>query len=540
MAREFRVGEWLVEPNLNCISRRGQKVAVEPKVLEVLAYLADYPGEVLSKDQIIQAVWPDTFVGTEVLRYSITELRKAFKDDAKNPKIIQTIARKGYRLIAEVSKRAPAMEPRGSVAVLAFTDISSTKDQEYFCDGISEEIISNLLRIKGLRVSSRTSSFAFKGKAEDIRSIGRKLGVAAVLEGSVRKAEGRLRITAQLINVEDGCSLWSERYDRELKDIFAIQDEIARSIAATLKIALTPRENSVLGKAPTTDLEAYDYYLRGRQFYYQYKNRSMEFALKLFARAIELDPTYVRAYAASADCHSFLFMHAGSRNTDLDQADFMSRRALELDMDAAEAHASRGVACSLRHNYGEAESEFEKAIHLDPTLFEAFYFYARACFEQGKREKAILLYEKSIELNPQDYQAPLLVAQIYSDLGEEEKAAASRRRGVKAVEAQIKLHPDATRALYLGANGLVALGELEQGLDWANQAVAIDGHDPMVLYNAACVQSLAGRYEDALRSLEKSVQCGMMHLNWLVHDSNLDPLRRFPRYKQLVKHMQGS
>src|SRR5512136_511921 len=141
MAREFRVGEWLVEPNLNCITRANQKTPVEPKVLEVLAYLADYPGEVLSKEQILQAVWPDTYVSDEVLRYSITELRKAFKDDAKNPQIIQTIPRRGYRLIAEVSKKAPSTEPRGSIAVLAFADISSTKDQEYFCDGISEEII---------------------------------------------------------------------------------------------------------------------------------------------------------------------------------------------------------------------------------------------------------------------------------------------------------------------------------------------------------------------------------------------------------------
>jgi adenylate cyclase len=540
MGREFRVGEWLVEPNLNSISREGQRVSVEPKVLEVLAYLVDYPGEVLSKEQIIQAVWPDTFVTDEVLRYSITELRKAFGDDAKNPQIIQTIARRGYRLIAEVAKKTPAGQSRGSIAVLAFSDISSTKDQEYFCDGISEEIISYLLRIKGLRVSSRTSSFAFKGKSGDIRSIGRKLGVATVLEGSVRKAEGRLRITAQLINVEDGCHLWAERFDRDLKDIFAIQDEIARSIAATLKIALTPRESVALSKAPTTDLEAYDYYLRGRQFYYQYKNRSMEFALKMLERAIELDPTYVRAFAAIADCYSFLFMHAGSKSTDRDQADLMSRRALELDPDSSEAHAARGVACSLKHNYGEAESEFEEAIRLDPTLFEAFYFYARACFEQGKREKAIELYKKSIEVNPQDYQAPLLVAQIYEDLGETEKAAASRRRGVQAAEGRLKIHPDDTRALYMGANGLVALGEYEPGLEWANQAAAIDGNDPMVLYNVACVQSLAGRYDDALDSLEKSVQCGMMHLNWLVHDSNLDPLRSFPRYKQLVKQMQKS
>jgi adenylate cyclase len=537
MAREFRIGEWLVEPNLNCITRENRKTSVEPKVIEVLAYMADYPGEVLSKEQIIQAVWPDTFVSDEVLRYSITELRKAFGDDAKNPQIIQTIPRRGYRLIAEVSKKASATESRGSIAVLAFADISSTKDQEYFCDGISEEIISNLSRIRGLRIASRTSSFAFKGKSEDIRTIGRKLGVATVLEGSVRKAEGRLRITSQLINVEDGCHLWTERFDRELKDIFVIQDEIARSIAATLKIALTPRESIALARVPTTDLEAYDYYLRGKQFFYQYKNKGVEFALKMYSRAIELDPSYERAYAGTADCCSFLFMHAGSHDAHRDQADAMSRKALELDPDSAEAHAARGVACFLKNDFMEAEAHFEEAIRLDPALFEAHYFYARICFEQGKLEKTIQLYEKAIEVNPQDYQSPLLVAQIYSDLGDEKKAEESRRRGVQAVEARLKLHPDDTRALYMGANGLVALGEYEQGLEWASQALIIDPQEPMVLYNVACIQSLAGRYDDALDSLEKSVQCGFMHLNWLLHDSNLDPLQKFPRYKRLVKQI---
>ena len=537
MGREFHVGEWLVEPNLNCITRATEKVSVEPKVIEVLAYMADYPGEVLSKEQIIQAVWPDTYVSDEVLRYSITELRKAFRDDAKNPRVIQTIARRGYRLIAIVTKKTAAVESRGSVAVLAFSDISAAKDQTYFCDGISEEIINNLTRIKGLRVASRTSSFAFKGKTEDIRSIGRKLGVASVLEGSVRKDENQLRISAQLIKVEDGYHLWSERYDRELKDIFKIQDEIARSITATLKIALTPRESVALSKAPTTDLEAYDYYLRGKQFFYQYKNRGVEFALKMFKHAIELDSTYVRAYAGIADCCSFLFMHAGSKTMHQEEADRMSQRALDLDMDSAEAHASRGLACSLKKDFAEAEAEFEQAIQLDPTLFEAYYFYARICFEQGKLEKTIQLYEKSIEVNPQDYQAPLLVAQVHADLGDEENATMSRRRGVKAVEERLKLHPDDTRALYMGANGLVGLGEIEKGLEWAKQALTIDPNEPMVLYNAACVQSLAHRYDDALDSLERSVASGLMHKNWLIHDSNLDPLRRLPRYKKLIKKL---
>jgi adenylate cyclase len=535
MAREFRVGEWLVEPNLNCITRANQRIPVEPKVIEVLAYLADYPGEVLPKEQIIQAVWPNTFVSDEVLRYSISELRKAFNDDARNPQIIQTIARRGYRLIAQVSKKGSAAESHGSIAVLALEDLSAAKDQGYFCDGISEEIINHLTRLKGLRVASRTSSFAFKGKSEDVRTIGRKLGVTTVLEGSVRKAGNQLRITVQLINVEDDCHLWSERYDRELKDVFAIQDEIARSIVATLKITMSPKESVALQKAPTSDLEAYDYYLRGRQFYYQYTRKGIEFALKMFSQVIELDPDFARAYAGIADCCSFLFMYAGSHDEHREQADTASRKALDLDPDSAEAHASRGLALSLKRNYVEAEQEFEAAISRNPVSFEAHYFYARTCFVQGKLEKALLLYERSIEVNPHDYQAPLLCAQIYDDLGNPQKAEASRRRGIQAAEEKLKLNPDDARALYMVANGLVALGEFKKGLEWANQALRMEPDEPMVLYNVACIQSLAGQFDDALNSLEKSVKKGLKQKTWLEHDSNLDPLRKLPRFKQLLK-----
>jgi len=538
MSREFRVGEWLVEPDLNSITRANRKASVEPKVIEVLACLAGRPGEVLSKKQIMQAVWPDTYVSDEVLRYSISELRKAFNDDARNPRVIQTIARRGYRLIAEVSA-GTGQESRGSVAVLAFSDMSPARDQEYFCDGIAEEIINNLTRIKGLRVASRTSSFAFKSKPEDARAIGKTLGVATVLEGSVRKAGNQLRISAQLISAEDGCHLWSERYDRALKDIFAIQDEIARSIAATLKITLTPGESSAIGKAPTRDLEAYDYYLRGKQFFFQYKTKGIEFALKMYTRAAELDPAFVRAYAGISDCCSFLYMYAGSHAHHREQADAMSRKAIDLAPDSAEAHASRGVACSLKKEYAASQSEFEKAIHLDPTLFEAYYFCARVCFAQGDPRKAIQMYEKAMSVNPQDYQSPLLVAQIYADLGDEETARASRLRGISAAQAKLKLDPDDTRALYMGANGLVGLGEYAQGLDWANQAMAIDPDEPMVLYNVACVQSLAKRHDDALNTLEQAVRSGLNQKGWLEHDSNLDPLRNSPRFKKLIKQLSA-
>jgi serine/threonine protein kinase/Tfp pilus assembly protein PilF len=424
-----------------------------------------------------------------------------------------------------------------SIAVLPFVNMSGDREQEYFSDGLAEEIINALTQVAGLKVIARTSSFAFRGKEQDIRRIAEALSVTNILEGSVRKAGHRIRTTAQLIDAADGSHLWSQRYDCELKDIFAIQDEIARSISATLKITLSARESRAIGKAPTSNPTAFDYYLRGKQFFYQYKTRGMELALKMFTRAIELDSAFVRAYAGISDCCSFLYMYAGSHDRYREQADAMSRKALELDPDSAEAHASRGVAYSLKKDYPAAERELETAIQLDPMLFEAYYFYARVCFAKGDLQKSIQMYEKAIAMNPQDYQVPLLLAQLYSDLGEMEKAKAVRLRGISAAQARLKLDPDDTRALYMGANGFVGLGEYAQGLEWANQALTIDPDEPMVLYNVACIQSLSKRYEDALDTLEKAVRSGLTQKNWLEHDSDLDPLRQFPRYKKLIEQL---
>jgi tetratricopeptide (TPR) repeat protein len=355
------------------------------------------------------------------------------------------------------------------------------------------------------------------------------------LEGSVRKAGTQLRITAQLINVADGYNLWSQRFDRELKDVFAIQDEIARSIAQALKITLSPKESSALGRVPTKDPQAYDYYLRGKQFYYVYDRRGVEFALRMFTGAIELDPTYARAYAGIADCCSYLFMYAGNSEQHREQADGASRKALELEPDSAEAHASRGVALALKDRYAEAEHAFMTAIQLDPKLFEAYYFYARVSFVRGELEKAVELYEKAGQVQPDDYQAPLLVAQVYSSLGREDDAETARRRGVRIAESRLSLNPDDFRALYMGANGLVALGETERGLEWARQALEMRHSDPMVLYNVACIQSLAGSEEEALASLEMAVKAGLTQREWIENDSNLDPLRSHPRYVELMK-----
>ncbi|MBZ5537011.1 MAG: protein kinase [Acidobacteriia bacterium] len=421
-----------------------------------------------------------------------------------------------------------------SIAVVPFTDMSQEKDQDYFCKGIAEEIISFLSKIKDLNVVSRMSSFQVDASKVDSREIGRQLGVSTLLEGSVRKAGDQIRITVQLINVADGYTLWSERFDREFKDIFAIQDEIASSIARVLKITLSPKERHVLRKIPTANATAYDYYLRGRHFYYDYNKRTVETAVRMFSRAIEIDTRYANAYAGLADCCAYLFMYGGRMETHRTQADGASEKALQLDPESAEANASRALARALLDQYEEAETLFENAIRLDPRLFEAYYFYARTCFTQGKAEKALELYEKAMEVRPEDYQAPLLVAQIYDDLGRPADAERARRRGVDLVESRLNRNPEDVRALYMGANGLVALGENEKGLEWARQALAMDPDEPMVLYNVACIQSLAGRIEEAIDSLERSVQKGLLQKSWLEHDSNLDPLRSHPRFQAVV------
>ena len=265
----------------------------------------------------------------------------------------------------------PIVSAAKSVAVLPFANMSNEAENEYFTDGMAEEIINALSKVQSLRVASRTSSFAFKGKNEDIGEIGRKLKVSTVLEGSVRKMGNKIRVNAQLVNVADGYQLWSDRYDRELEDIFAIQDEISAAIVKALRVILSEGEKKALGKARTENVEAYDYYLRGRQYFHQLRRKSLEYARQMFNKAIEIDPEYARAYAGIADCCSLLYTYFDARETNLRQADLASTNALELEPELAEAHVARGLTVSLSKKFKEAEEHFETAMRLDPKSYQA-------------------------------------------------------------------------------------------------------------------------------------------------------------------------
>jgi serine/threonine protein kinase/tetratricopeptide (TPR) repeat protein len=420
-----------------------------------------------------------------------------------------------------------------SIAVLPFADMSPQRDQEYFCEGIAEEIINALTKIEALHVASRTSAFAFKGKNEDIGEIGRKLKVGTVLEGSVRKAGDRLRVTAQLVNVANGYHLWSERYDRQLEDVFAIQDEIAENIVRALRVVLSDEEKRAIEKASTENVEAYEYYLRGRQYFHQFRRKGMQFARRMFERAIEIDPRYALAYAGIADCSAFLYMYWDGSKNNLEGADSASRVALELDPDLAEAHASRGFALSLSKQYEEAHREFETAIRLNPKLYEAHYLYARACFQEGKLEEAVRHYTDASRVRPEDYQALLLMQGPLHGLGRSDEARETLRRGLQVAEKHLELNPDDARAMCLGADALVQLGQPARGIEWARRAREIDPEDPGLLYNVACVYTRSGMTEEALGCLERAVENGFGHREWLEHDSDLDPLRSHPRFQAL-------
>jgi len=426
-----------------------------------------------------------------------------------------------------------------SIAVLPFANLSNDPESEFFADGIAEEIINALSKIKALKVSSRTSSFTFKGKNEDIREIGRRLQVGTVLEGSVRKAGKRLRLTAQLVNANDNSQLWAERYDRELEDVFAIQDEISQSIVSALRVVLSEDEKKAIEQVPTANVEAYEAYLRGRQYFHQHRRKGHEFARQMFERAIELDPGYALAHAGIADCCSFLYQYFDATPANLARAESASRRAVELAPDLAEAHASRGLALSLSSGFEEAEKEFQTAMRLDPKSFEAAYFYARACLAQGKPEEATKWFERAIAVRPDDFATLTLVADIYLSLGRNDESIRSARRAYDAARKHLELNPDNPRALYMGAAALTYLGESEKSRDWNRRALAMEPDDPSVLYNIACNFSQEGQVTEAIAALTKALDNGFGHWKWLEHDGSLENARKDPRFATLMARRTG-
>ena len=432
----------------------------------------------------------------------------------------------------------PAGVDRPSIVVLPFNNMSGDAEQEYFSDGITEDIITDLSKVSGLFVVARNTAFTYKGKAVKVPEVSQALGVSFVLEGSVRKAGSRVRVTGQLINGKDGGHVWADRFDRDLTDIFAIQDEITHAIVEQLKVKLLPQEKKSIARAPTDNVEAYTYYLRGRQFLHRHSRSYYQLARRMFSKAVELDPKYARAYAGIADCDSFLFLHY-SVDVGIDKILATSAQALELEAGLAEAHASHGLALSLAKRREEAMKEFEQAIRLDPNSFESHYFYARACFIQGELERAAALFERAAVLNLDDYQSNTMLVMVYRSIHRDGDVAGVARKALERAEHELTLHAENPRPAYLGAQCLIALGERDRAREWLARALAIDPDDTLTQYNAAFLYSRLGDFESALELLER----WMPHANeetrsWIKFDSDFDALRSHPRYQKALQLIQ--
>ena len=419
-----------------------------------------------------------------------------------------------------------------SVAVLPFDDLSEKGNQAYFCEGMAEEILNALCKVANLRVASRVAAFQFSGKDVDVKDIGRKLRVQAILEGSVRKSGDNLRITAQLINTTDGFHMWSRQYDRRLEDIFEIQEEIANSITGALSVSLKHKHNVMQQQV---DPKAYDFFLRGLSYFARHTTQDNVYARQMFKQAIDIEPDFGRAWAGAAYTYGFEYMYFNASNVNLEEAKRTSIRALELSPDLAESHVSSGISHCMSQEYRASETEFEKAIELDPKNYEAWYFFGRAKVHEGDLERALKLFERASRVRPEDFQSVLLQAQLFTSLDRKGKAIEVTREGIKRVRAVLELNPDDNRALNMGAFALLRLGKTEEAIKWMSTSMINAPMDSIIQYNGACFFSLAGELERALDCLENClIKVGNISREWLMHDSDLDNIRDHPRYQEII------
>jgi adenylate cyclase len=448
------IAGWRIHAATHRISKGEKTIKLEPRTMGVLVYLAGRPGKVVKREQLEEAVWPRMVVGYDALSNTIRKLRKAFDDDPKHPRIIETIPKVGYRLIGEVSHSPPDSEslvraeaapkvpdiPKRSlvagasalvllvigiaivswlvpwersgektlslsggpsIAVLPFTNMSGDKEQEYFADGITDDLITDLSKISGLFVVARNSVFAYKGKAVNISEVGRELGVRYILEGSVRKAEDRVRITAQLVDTSTHGHVWAERYDRDLKDIFALQDEVAHKIVEALAVTVSEDEEERLVKRYTDSVEAYDYYLRGLEYFSDPTREANTLARQMHQKAIDLDPKFAAAYALLGFSYSQEWTMGWSQDPrSLEIAFEHARKAVALDDSLPVGYAILGEVYLWKKEHEKAIAAQEKAIALSNSAADQIAGLGGILIWAGRPEKSIELVRKAMRLNP--------------------------------------------------------------------------------------------------------------------------------------------
>jgi len=425
-----------------------------------------------------------------------------------------------------------------SVCVLPFSNMSGDAEQEYFSDGISEDITTDLSRISALEVIARNTAFQFKGKAVDVTEVAGRLGVSHVLEGSVRKAGNRVRITAQLIDGSTGGHVWADRYDRDLDDIFAIQDEISKAIVSSLKVKLAPDEKKAIEGRGTSSADAYDLYLMARRYWIEGDFgdcRREQRVIRICQRATQIDPDYANAWALMALAQANL-RYAYTGNDHLDGGLEAANRALELDSTIAEARLPRAWHLALLGKTEEAQAEIETALRLNANSWEANKEAARVYYRQGKLEEATRLLERAAELSKTDFHSRGMLAAAYLAQGRFDDARTSAREVIQQVEAALERDPDNGAALAFGALSFAATGDRDRARDWTDRALLLDPDNLYMRYNLAWpLLTFFDDKDKALELLEPALnKAGSTLISLASADRNLDPLRGDPRFEELL------
>jgi adenylate cyclase len=435
------------------------------------------------------------------------------------------------RQAAAATTGTAAKKAEVAVCVLPFANMSGDPEQEYFSDGITEDIITDLGKISSLSIVSRNMAFSFKGAKGGVGEVGRQTKVAYVLVGSVRKAGERVRITAQLVNAANEAQVWGERYDRELKDIFALQDEISRAIVAALKLTLLPEEKLALEQRATTDVKAYKFYLMARQFSVMGNERHQEIIVRLCKRAVELDPSYAAPWATMAIAQ--WDMHR--RSASADDGRMAADRAIALDPKLADAHAALGAAYQGQGQYSTGLEACEAALRLDPDSYEGNRIAGMCSMALRRYDDAIRYFEKAAEVVDTEFTAASFAPQCYGAKGDRNGAVAASKRALARVEKVIAAEPDHGRALGYGAGLLADLGEADRAKEWIERGILLDPDNTILHFNFVCALARLREVDAAIDLLASVIDKGSRGwLVWLDNDTDFDPLRDHPRFIELV------
>ncbi len=569
--RAAGVGLWMDVRNIDGAAMWGEEIVnavAKSKVLLLLVSKTSVTSQNVVKEVLLASerkahILPVDLELTEIpgsLQYALAGIQhiEYFRGDPDDHmrSILRALERLGVRLAAKpaaapssVPTPAPpaqSAEPAvsfdpdslmrsGALAVLPFDNISPDHDADYFSDGLTEELIARLSLVSEIELVSRWASMQFKGARKDLKSIATELGARYIIGGSVRRAMDSVRITVQLVDVVTNRQIWGDTYKGKLDDIFEIQEQVAQKIVDALKLKLSFTEKLSLTKRQTVNVQAYDFYLRGQDYLYRLTKRSVEYAIQLFEKAIELDPRYAAAYAACSSAYGQMYQYFSRKAEYRDKAQEFSFKALMYDTNLPEAYAAMGLSYFIWGKFDEAETSGRKAIELDPDNFIAYWTLGRIHFSTGQFEKALDLFQKAIDIKPGFYVAHLDLKQTYEGLGREADARAAGVRILAMLPNYLLQNPDDARAKMFHAVALAEANRRDEAIVEGAAALELAPGDSLMLYNGACLYARLGEKKKAITALRDAIAAGVTNFQWMMNDPDLQCLHDDPEFIELAK-----